>query len=373
MDYAGGKSLLNLKRPIAAGLSLIACLGLFVLSPGVIAKPTQNKKGTSSSASEAPAKKKGAAKPAGNSDARSLGSKEAAEAPVSIPTDPAGISLIAKGAIVIDGLTGEEIYGKDADERQYPASATKILTALLVIEAGDLDKIVDIELADTQVEPSAIYFKPGDQHTRRELLYALLLKSANDAAQALARDNAGSIAAFAEKMTRRAQQLGALDSHFMNPHGLHNPEHYTTPRDLALIGRAAMQLPTFRHYVGTQEWQWHGSQGIVSIKNHNKLLRTLPGCTGLKTGYTVKAQHVLVSAAIREDREVICAVMHSDKPGKWTDSKILLGYGLEHLPAKPDLLFKDEAAPQQATAPAPPSTPPTSTVPAAAVAAPPAR
>jgi len=267
-----------------------------------------------------------------------LSSKQAAEAPVVIPSSPEEIKLTAKGAIVIDSLTGEEIYGKDADQIFYPASATKVLTALLVIEEGDLDKVVTIEEVDTKVEPSAIYFKSGDQHTRRELLYALMLKSANDAAQALARENAGSIEAFAEKMTRRAHQLGAVNSHFMNPHGLHHPEHYTTPRDLAIISRAAMQLPTFRHFVGTREWTWHGSQGAIPLKNTNRLLRTMPECTGVKTGYTVKAQHVLVSAAKRDDREVISVVMHSDKPGKWIDSKILLGYGLQNLPRLRSLL-----------------------------------
>ena len=257
--------------------------------------------------------------------------------PAVIPNDPADIALIAKGAIVIDALSGAAIFEKNAEERFYPASATKILTALLVIEAGDLDRPVVIELPDTQVEPSAVYFKPGEQFTRRELLYALMLKSANDVAQALARDNAGSVAAFAEKMTLRARQLGAVNSHFMNPHGLHHPEHYTTPHDLALIGRAAMQQPVFRQFVGTLSYQWMGANGVVRLDNHNKMLRSFPGCTGLKTGYTVRAQHVLVSSALRNHREVICVVMHSDKPGKWTDSSLLLSYAFNHLPAAPEL------------------------------------
>lgn len=249
--------------------------------------------------------------------------------------DIAKIALIAKGAVLLDAFTGATLYEKNADEVFYPASATKILTALLVIEAGDLDRPVVITPADTKVEPSAIGFKPGEQFTRRELLYALMLKSANDVAQALARDNAGSVAAFAEKMTRRAQQLGATSSHFMNPHGLHNPNHYTTPHDLALIARAAMQQPEFRQFVGTQSYDWVCPRGTVRLQNHNKMLRSYPGCTGLKTGYTVAAQHVLVTAALRNNREVICVVMHSDKPGKWTDSQQLLTYGLEHLPAGP--------------------------------------
>jgi D-alanyl-D-alanine carboxypeptidase (penicillin-binding protein 5/6) len=190
------------------------------------------------------------------------------------------------------------------------------------------------------VEPSAIGFRPGESYTRRELLYALMLKSANDVAQALARDNAGSLEAFAEKMTRRAASLGAENSHFANPHGLPNPNHYTTPHDLALIARAAMQQPVFRQIVGTVDHPWITAQGLAfQLKNHNKLLWCPPwkfeGCTGLKTGYTVKAQQVLVSAALRNHREVISVVMHSDKPGIWVDSKTLLTYGLSHLPESP--------------------------------------
>ncbi len=240
----------------------------------------------------------------------------------------------------MDALTGETLYEKNSYEQLYPASTTKILTALLVIEEGDLDHVVVIEPQDTQVEPSAIGFKPGDRFTRRELLYALMLKSANDVAQALARDNAGSIEAFAEKMTRRAASLGALQSHFANPHGLPNPNHYTTPYDLALIARAAMQQPAFRQIVATVSYAWTTPQGAtVLLKNHNKLLWCPPwkfeGCTGLKTGYTAKAQGVLVSSALRNHREVISVVMHADKEGKWVDSKALLAYGLAHLPECP--------------------------------------
>lgn len=250
------------------------------------------------------------------------------------------LPLAAHGAIVVDALTGDPLYEKNARGVFYPASTTKILTALLVIEAGDLDQRVVITPEDTKVEPSAIGFRPGESYTRRELLYALMLKSANDVAQALARDNAGSIDAFAEKMTRRAASLGAENSHFANPHGLPNPNHWTTPHDLALIARAAMQQPVFRQIVSTVEYPWTSAQGMTTVlKNHNKLLWCPPwkfeGCTGLKTGYTVKAQQVLVSSAVRNHREVISVVMHSDKPGIWVDSKMLLAYGLAHLPGTP--------------------------------------
>ena len=235
---------------------------------------------------------------------------------------------------MIDALTGVPIFEKNTQQRFFPASSTKILTALLVIEAGNLDRLVIVAPEDTQVEPSAIEFKPSERYTRRELLFALMLKSANDVAQALARDNAGSIQAFAEKMTHRAAELGATSSHFMNPHGLHNPEHYTTPHDLALIARTAMDQPLFRQIVATQTHFWTGSDGIAKeLRNHNKLLWRFAGCTGLKTGYTVPAQQVLVSSALRNNREVISVVMHTNKPGIWEDSKQLLTYGFLHLPA----------------------------------------
>lgn len=242
------------------------------------------------------------------------------------------LPLAARGATVIDGLTGKPLYEKNPDERLYPASATKILTALLVIEAGNLDGEVVVDLIDTKVEPSALYIKPGERYTRREMLYGLLLKSANDVAMALARDNAGSVAAFADKMTRRAHQLGALSSRFANPHGLHSDNHYTTAHDLALISRAAMDQPFFREVVGTKNFAWTGGTGVIQIRNHNRLLGTFPGCTGLKTGYTVKAQQVLVSAALWECREVIAVVLHTNRPGIWEDSKRLLTFGLNNPP-----------------------------------------
>lgn len=318
MDDAGRKNNLTTVAFLVAGLVLSA--------PHLDAKP---------------AKSAQAAKP--RPAQRAVDSKK----PAPVAAQPTTLAngnpvLAAQGATVIDAMTGDVIYEKNSYGQFYPASTTKILTALLVIEAGDLDRMVVIAPEDTKVEPSAIGFKPGDQFTRRELLYALMLKSANDVAQALARDNAGSIEAFAEKMTQRAASLGATQSHFANPHGLPNDNHYTTPHDLALIARAAMQQPFFRQIVGTISHPWVSQQGVITqLQNHNKLLWCPPwkvdGCTGLKTGYTVKAQQVLVSSALRNHREVISVVMHSDKPGIWLDSKTLLAYGLSHLPENPRL------------------------------------
>ena len=188
-----------------------------------------------------------------------------------------------QSAAVIDSFTGEFLFLKNENAIQYPASSTKILTALLVIEAGDLDKSVTVDISDTKVEPTKLDLKPGEQYTRRQLIYGLMLKSANDVAMALARDNAGSIEAFAEKMNRRAAELGATNSHFSNPNGLHEPSHYTTAHDLALIARAAMEQPFFRQVVGTIYYTWKSPKGVVyQLRNHNRLLRHFAGCNGLR-------------------------------------------------------------------------------------------
>ena len=241
---------------------------------------------------------------------------------------PAALDLSAQGAVAMDAYTGEILYAKNPDQRLYPASTTKILTALLVIEAGDLDRLVTVAPEDTRVEPSSLDIRPGEQYSRRQMLYGLMLKSANDVAMALARDNAGSVAAFAEKMTARAHQLGALSSHFTNPHGLHDPAHRSTARDLAILSRAAMEQPLFREIVSTASHPWVCPRGTIPLANKNRLLRDFEGCTGLKTGYTRAAGQVLVSAALRDGREVISVVMRADRPGIWTDSRKLLELGL---------------------------------------------
>jgi D-alanyl-D-alanine carboxypeptidase (penicillin-binding protein 5/6) len=256
--------------------------------------------------------------------------------PVGPPPAPVLVNgelpLAAVGAIVIDGFTGKTLYEKNADAPQFPASTTKIMTALLVIEEGDLDREVEVTVEDSRVGESSLNLIPGQHFTRREMLYGLMLKSANDVAHALGRDNAGSIESFAEKMTTRARELGATGTRFMNPNGLHNVTHYTTPRDLAAISRAAMQQPFFRQVVATREHIWTADSIAHPLHNHNRLLDRFPGCTGVKTGYTIPSQQVLVSAALRGNREVIAVVMHTNKPGIWDDSMLLLGYGLEHSP-----------------------------------------
>ena len=255
---------------------------------------------------------------------------------------PGELPLKAPGAVVLDAFTGQMLYGKDADTPQFPASTTKVMTALLVIENGDLDHEVEITPEDSKVGESSLELRIGERYTRRQMLFGLMLKSANDVAHSLGRDNAGSIEAFALKMTQRARELGATNTSFRNPHGLHHLEHYTSPHDLALIARYAMQQPMFRRIVSTQRFVWQrgtppgtpagAKPELWQLTNHNRLLTTFDGCTGVKTGYTNPAQHTLVSAALRDGREVIATVMHDGKYEKGEDSKLLLTYGFDHPP-----------------------------------------
>jgi D-alanyl-D-alanine carboxypeptidase (penicillin-binding protein 5/6) len=268
-------------------------------------------------------------------------------------SEPGALPLHARGAIVVDAHSGEALYEKNADQPQFPASTTKIMTALLVIEAGSLDQEVEITLEDSRVGESSLDIKPGQRFPRRQMLYGLMLKSANDVAHALARDNAGSVEAFAEKMTRRALELGATSTRFMNPHGLHHTQHFTSPRDLALITRAAMLQPLFRQIVATEKHPWVTEFQSRELYNHNRLLSRFPGCTGVKTGYTIPAQQVLVSAALRDGREVISVVMHTDKPGIWDDSTALLSFGLSRSPDPAELPSRpgSTSAPQASASP----------------------
>ena len=252
-----------------------------------------------------------------------------------VPDDPDDLEVAARGAIVLDAFSGKPLYEKNADDRFYPASTTKIMTSLLVIEAGNLDEFVEVTVEDSKVGESSLNIHPGDRFTRRQMLFGLMLKSANDVAHALGRDNAGSIEAFAKKMTERARGLGCENTQFANPHGLHNPAHYTTPRDLATITRTAMSQPLFRQIVSTKTAPWQTPTGGITLTNHNRLLDKFAGCNGVKTGYTIPAQQVLASSAARDGKEAIAVVMHTDKPGIWEDSAKLLEFALRKCGAPP--------------------------------------
>ena len=227
----------------------------------------------------------------------------------------------AKSAALLDGTTGECLYEKNGDQRALIASTTKIMTGLLVCEAGDLGRTVTVPETAAGTEGSSMYLKSGETLTRRELLYGMMLHSGNDAALTLAISVSGSEAAFVRQMNRRACALNLTQTHFANPHGLDSGENYSTALDLARLAQAALQNEQFRAVVSTKTITCAGR----TLTNHNKLLWRYDGCIGVKTGYTRHAGRILVSAAERGGRMLI-AVTISD-PDDWRDHVSLLDYG----------------------------------------------
>ena len=254
------------------------------------------------------------------------------EESIPAPTEytPDGIpKTSAASVIVVDANTGKILYEKNADQIRPPASTQKLLTALIVAESGFLDRPVTVQPVDTLAEPVKLNIKAGDTYQRIDLLRALLVKSPNDVARCLARDNAGSIEAFAETMNRRAQQLGAVHSHFVNPNGLPVPGQYSSARDLSLIARAAYANSTIRSIVCLPQLVFRYANGRTrELENTNKLLRRLPYCNGMKTGYTDAAGKCLIASGSRAGREVIVVVLGDSSSRVWRDASALLSWGL---------------------------------------------
>lgn len=226
----------------------------------------------------------------------------------------------AHSAVLVDAATGRVLYEKNADARSLIASTTKIMTALIICEQCDLQDIVTVPAEAVGVEGSSLALTAGEELTVEALLYGMMLRSGNDAAAALAIYSAGSIPAFAEKMNRRAAELGLRGTHFENPHGLDADTHYSTARDLARLACAALKNADLRRIVGTKTI----TVGGRALTNHNKLLWRYPGATGVKTGYTKKAGRVLVSSAQRDGWEVICVTIGD--PDDWRDHAALLDF-----------------------------------------------
>ncbi len=251
-------------------------------------------------------------------------------APAPTEYTPNGIPKTgAASVIVVDANTGKTLYEKNADEIRAAASTQKLLTALIVAERGFLDQPVTVQQVDTLAEPVKLNIKPGDTYQRIDLLRALLVKSPNDVARCLARDNAGSVEAFAEVMNRRARELGAVNSHFVNPNGLPVPGQYSTARDLSLIARTAYANPTIRSIVCLPQLVFRYANGRTrELENTNKVLKRLPYCNGMKTGYTEAAGHCLICSGSRAGRDIIVVVLGDSKSGVWRDASALLSWGL---------------------------------------------
>jgi serine-type D-Ala-D-Ala carboxypeptidase (penicillin-binding protein 5/6) len=267
-----------------------------------------------------------------STQARSRRTRAKSKAAPEPPTEytPDGIpKTSAASVIVVDANTGKTLYEKNADQIRPPASTQKLLTALLVAERGFLDQHVTVQPVDTMCDPVKLNIKAGDTYQRIDLLRALLVKSPNDVARCLARDHSGSVEAFSGAMNRRAQELGAVHSHFVNPNGLPTPGQYSTARDLALIARAAYANPTIRSIVCLPQLVFRFANGRTrELENTNKLLRRLSYCNGMKTGYTEAAGKCLIASGSRGGRDVIVVVLGDSSSRVWRDASALLSWGL---------------------------------------------
>ena len=222
---------------------------------------------------------------------------------------------------LLDADTGEVLVEKNADHPSLIASTTKIMTALVVTERCDLDRLVTVPPEATGIEGSSMYLKTGEQLTVRELLYGLMLHSGNDAAVALALCSAGSVERFVGWMNETAQRLALTGTKFANPNGLDDENNYSTARDLAVLTRYALKNADFLQIVSTRSIRAAGR----CLTNHNRLLWSLKGAIGVKTGYTRAAGRILVSAAERCGRRLIVVTINDGND--WRDHSSLYDYG----------------------------------------------
>ena len=250
---------------------------------------------------------------------------------ISIISSPSGSVSVspatsAIAAFLMDANTGEILYEKNAHVPLPMASTTKIMTGLLGVERLRPHELVHVSSYATLMEPSKIYLRQGELIRVDDLLLAILLKSANDASAALAEKISGSETAFAREMTRRAQELGARDTHFQNASGLPAEGHYSTAHDLAIVLRYAMQRPDFADLMQTTTAIISSVNGRTwDVRNHNRLLWTYPGALGGKTGWTRASKHCYVGMAERGGRTLVVSILGSTR--MWDDVQTLLTYG----------------------------------------------
>ena len=238
---------------------------------------------------------------------------------------PAAALISASSAILYEPTTGLVLYEKDADRRRPMASTTKIVTALAATEALSPDTEITVPKEAVGVEGTSTYLEEGEVLTLENLLYALLLQSANDAAVAIAIAADGSIEAFADRMNGIALRLGLQNTHFTNPHGLPDEAHYTTARELAILTAEALKNPLIRQIVATERKAFSSSLRRRVLTNHNKLLRLYDNAIGVKTGFTKSAGRCLVGAAEVDGLTLISVTLHASDD--WNDHMALFDRG----------------------------------------------
>lgn len=247
--------------------------------------------------------------------------------------EPSGLS--AASAILIEAETGTVIYEKNADVKRAMASTTKIMTAILTIEAGDLDREFVVDSYAIMVEGTSMGLREGDRVSRRDLLYGILLPSGNDAANAAAVSVGGSIGGFVELMNEKAEELGLTSTHFVTPSGLDADGHYTTAHDLAMLTAYAMKNETFREIVACSSAQveFGNPPYMRTLYNSNKMLHRYEGAIGVKTGFTDNARRCLVSAAERDGTMLIAVTLNAGDD--WNDHTKMLDYGFTQVYSYP--------------------------------------
>ncbi len=240
------------------------------------------------------------------------------------------VDISAKAALVLDWNSGRILYAREPHLPLPMASTTKIMTALLALEEGSLQDVVTVSALAAQTGGSSIWLEEGESKTLEELLYGLMLRSGNDAAVAIAEYISGSVDSFAQLMTCRAKELGAQNTVFRNPHGLHHSQHYSTAYDLALFSARAMGMEEFRRIIATPSIliSWPGQPWDRCLYNQNKLLELYQGAEGIKTGWTTPAGRCFIGAACRGKRRLISVVLNA--PQMWEDTVSLLDFGFQN-------------------------------------------
>jgi D-alanyl-D-alanine carboxypeptidase len=246
------------------------------------------------------------------------------------PATAVELPISARAAIVVDSESGEVLFQRSADLALPPASTTKILTAIVAIESGQLDETLEVSSYAASIPPTKVGLPVGSRARLQDLLYAVLLKSANDASEVVAEGLSGSEAEFAGRMNAKARRIGATNSHFENPHGLTAEGHVSTARDLARIFRYGLNLPMFRDILSTREFDFAveaDAVRMVTVRSHNRLLNGYSYPVIGKTGFTRAARRCFVGAATADNREVVIAILGSRD--LWGDARKLIEFGIE--------------------------------------------
>ncbi|MNB89362.1 D-alanyl-D-alanine carboxypeptidase DacB precursor [compost metagenome] len=251
-----------------------------------------------------------------------------------VRAENASISTHARAAALIDVESGRLLYSSRGDEPMLIASLTKIMTAIVAIENGDLASKVKVGKNAFAKEGSSLYLKQGEEMLLEDMLYGLMLRSGNDAATAIAEHVGGSEQGFVYMMNAKAEELGLKNSHFANPHGLDAEGHYSSANDMAVLTAYAMHNPVFKEIVKTQEKTADNPYEKWDYKwaNKNKMLRLYEGADGVKTGYTKKALRCLVSSATRGGQQLVAVTLNDGND--WNDHAALLNFGFNHYPLK---------------------------------------